>query len=137
MKIIINLIIIFKLLFSQILFADENFIKGKEIFINAGNCATCHSLKDAGSNAMIGPNLNEIRPDIERVKNVVIKNSTIGPGTSIGEGTEVNNCSLKNCLIQNNSYLKDLTLNKAMIGNYVHYKGNHKFVSIGDYSKLK
>ena len=70
-------------------------------------------------------------------KNVVIKNSTIGPGTSIGEGTEVDNCSLKNCLIQNNSYLKDLTLNKAMIGNYVHYEGNHKFVSIGDYSKLK
>ena len=70
-------------------------------------------------------------------KNVIIKNSTIGPGTSIGEGTEVDNCSLKNCLIQNNSYLKDLTLNKAMIGNYVHYEGNHKFVSIGDYSKLK
>ena len=70
-------------------------------------------------------------------KNVVIKNSTIGPGTSIGEGTEVDNCSLKNCLIQNNSYLKDLILNKAMIGNYVHYEGNHKFVSIGDYSKLK
>lgn len=70
-------------------------------------------------------------------KNVVIKNSIIGPGTSIGEGTKVDNCSLKNCLIQNNSYLKDLALNKAMIGNYVHYEGNHKFVSIGDYSKLK
>jgi len=79
MKIIINLIIIFKLLFSQILFADENFIKGKEIFINAGNCATCHSLKDAGSNAMIGPNLNEIRPDIERVKNVVINGAGVMP----------------------------------------------------------
>ena len=70
-------------------------------------------------------------------KNVIIKNSTIGPGTSIGEGTEVENCFLKNCLIQNNSYLKDLNLNKAMIGNYVHYEGNHKFVSIGDYSMLK
>ncbi len=79
MKIIISLIIIFKLLFSQILFADENFIKGKEIFINAGNCATCHSLKDAGSNAMIGPNLNEIRPDIERVKNVVINGAGVMP----------------------------------------------------------
>ncbi len=79
MKIIISLIIIFKLLFSQILFADENFIKGKEIFINAGNCATCHSLKDAGSNAMIGPNLNEIRPDIERVKNVVMNGAGVMP----------------------------------------------------------
>ncbi len=48
-------------------FADEKFNIGKEIFLNAGNCATCHSLKDAGSVANVGPNLNEIRPDIGRV----------------------------------------------------------------------
>ena len=48
-------------------FADEKFNIGKEIFLNAGHCATCHSLKDAGSVANVGPNLNEIRPDIGRV----------------------------------------------------------------------
>ena len=48
-------------------FADEKFNLGKEIFLNAGNCATCHSLKDAGSIANVGPNLNEIRPDLGRV----------------------------------------------------------------------
>ena len=47
--------------------ADEKFIKGKEIFLEAGNCAACHMLSDAGSNAMVGPNLNEIRPDIQRI----------------------------------------------------------------------
>ena len=47
--------------------ADELFNKGKEIFLEAGNCATCHTLSDAGSNAMIGPNLNEIRPDVSRI----------------------------------------------------------------------
>ena len=47
--------------------ADELFIKGKEVFLEAGNCATCHTLSDAGSNSMIGPNLNEIRPDIQRI----------------------------------------------------------------------
>ena len=47
--------------------ADELFIKGKEVFLEAGNCAACHTLYDAGSNAMIGPNLNEIRPDIQRI----------------------------------------------------------------------
>ena len=47
--------------------ADELFIKGKEVFLEAGNCAACHTLSDAGSNAMIGPNLNEIRPDIQRI----------------------------------------------------------------------
>ena len=46
--------------------ADELFNKGKEIFLEAGNCATCHMLSDAGSNAMVGPNLNEIRPDVQR-----------------------------------------------------------------------
>ena len=43
--------------------ADELFNKGKEVFLGAGNCAACHMLSDAGSNAMVGPNLNEIRPD--------------------------------------------------------------------------
>ena len=47
--------------------ADELFKKGKEVFLDAGNCAACHTLSDAGSNAMIGPNLNEIRPDIQRI----------------------------------------------------------------------
>ena len=70
-------------------------------------------------------------------KNVTIKNSTIGPGTSLGEGTKVENCYLKNCLIQKYNYLKDLILEGAMIGNYVHYTGKPKFVSIGDYSQLK
>ena len=46
--------------------ADEFFNKGKEVFLGAGNCAACHMLSDAGSNAMVGPNLNEIRPDIQR-----------------------------------------------------------------------
>ena len=47
--------------------ADELFNKGKEVFLQAGNCAACHALSDAESNAMIGPNLNEIRPDIQRI----------------------------------------------------------------------
>ena len=47
--------------------ADELFNKGKEVFLGAGNCAACHMLSDAGSNAMVGPNLNEIRPDIQRI----------------------------------------------------------------------
>ena len=47
--------------------ADELFNKGKEVFLGAGNCAACHTLSDAGSNAMIGPNLNEIRPDVQTI----------------------------------------------------------------------
>ena len=79
MKIIIYSIVIFKLLLSQSLFADEILVKGKEIFLNSGNCATCHSLKDAGSVANVGPNLNEIRPDIGRVKIAVMNGIGVMP----------------------------------------------------------
>jgi cytochrome c6 len=79
MKIIIYSIVIFKLLLSQSLFADEILVKGKKIFLNSGNCATCHSLKDAGSVANVGPNLNEIRPDIGRVKIAVMNGIGVMP----------------------------------------------------------
>ncbi len=71
-KLFINFLSVFLLLIFALIInanADELFNKGKEIFLEAGNCAACHTLSDAGSNAMIGPNLNEIRPDMGRIKN--------------------------------------------------------------------
>ena len=55
------------ILFSKTLFADEILDLGKNIFLEKGNCATCHALNDAGSNSDIGPNLNLIKPDVGRV----------------------------------------------------------------------
>ena len=55
------------ILFTQTLYANEILDLGKNIFLNKGNCATCHALNDAGSNADIGPNLNLIKPDVGRV----------------------------------------------------------------------
>ena len=74
--------IIFIFSFNTHLKSDEIFNKGKEIFLNTGNCSTCHSLKDAGSVANIGPNLNEIRPDIGRVKNAVINGIGVMPSAA-------------------------------------------------------
>ena len=62
---IIFLLIFF--LFINSLRADETLVLGKNIFLEKGNCAACHTLSDAGSYADIGPNLNEINPDIGRV----------------------------------------------------------------------
>tara|TARA_Y100000590_G_scaffold337677_1_gene384696 strand:- start:551 stop:898 length:348 start_codon:yes stop_codon:yes gene_type:complete len=53
-------------IFNQVK-SDEKYDKGKIIFLEQGNCAVCHSLLDAGSDGNIGPNLNEIKPDIMRV----------------------------------------------------------------------
>ena len=62
---LIFLIILF--LNTQKLLADEVFEKGRQIFLEQGTCASCHTLSEAGSEANIGPNLNEIRPDLNRV----------------------------------------------------------------------
>ena len=79
MKLFIYIVIFFKIFFFQNLLSDEVFLKGKEIFLNSGNCATCHSLKDAGSVANIGPSLDEIRPVVERVKNAVVNGIGVMP----------------------------------------------------------
>ena len=47
--------------------ADELFNKGKEVFLGAGNCAACHTLSDSGSIGEIGPNLNQIRPQVQTI----------------------------------------------------------------------
>tara|TARA_Y100001970_G_scaffold281881_1_gene393589 strand:- start:62 stop:373 length:312 start_codon:yes stop_codon:yes gene_type:complete len=67
MKIKLVLFLIVNLILINNCYSDEKFNLGKDIFLNAGNCTACHSLKDAGSVANVGPNLNEIRPDIGRV----------------------------------------------------------------------
>mgnify|MGYP001209599832 CR=1 FL=1 len=79
MKVRLFFLTIFTTLFFTQLKSDEIFDMGKEIFLNSGNCATCHSLKDAGSVANVGPNLNEIRPDIGRVKIAVMNGIGVMP----------------------------------------------------------
>ena len=62
---VLSLIFIFFV--SKISYSYDVFEKGKEIFLNDGNCASCHSLADAKSIATIGPNLDEVRPSLEKV----------------------------------------------------------------------
>ena len=68
---------------------------------------------------------------------VVLKNSTIGPFASIGEGTIIEDSIVKNSIIQKHSLIKNATLDNAMIGNHAIFDGNFTNVSIGDYSELK
>ena len=41
-------------------------VAGKEVFASAG-CASCHTLKDAGSSGTVGPNLDDAKPPLELV----------------------------------------------------------------------
>ena len=67
------------LLSFQNIKADDLFDQGKQIFLGDGNCATCHILQDANSNGIIGPNLNEIRPNIARVLSAVTNGIGVMP----------------------------------------------------------
>jgi len=70
-NIYIFLTIIFLNLFFQPLKSDEVFDFGKDVFLNKANCAACHILADAKSAGQIGPNLDQIKPELVRVLNAV------------------------------------------------------------------
>ena len=42
---------------------------GKTVF--TANCGTCHTLKEAGTSGTVGPNLDELEPDLATVKGQV------------------------------------------------------------------
>tara|TARA_B110000046_G_scaffold181553_1_gene213979 strand:- start:410 stop:1426 length:1017 start_codon:yes stop_codon:yes gene_type:complete len=69
-------------------------------------------------------------------KNVVLKNTKIGPYVSIGENSVVENSTIVNSLIQTNVQISNANLDNAMIGNHAKYNGNYTSVSIGDYTEL-
>jgi len=51
----------------------ESLELGKLVFLEKAEppCSLCHTLKSAGSTGEIGPNLDELKPDEERVSNAV------------------------------------------------------------------
>ena len=67
---------------------------------------------------------------------MVLKNTTVGPHTAVGEGTQIENSTLSNSLVQKHTILQNAQLHGAMIGNHVKFDGAFSFVSIGDYSEL-
>ena len=40
-------------------------VAGKEVFLGASGCGSCHTLADAGTSGTIGPNLDESQPSFE------------------------------------------------------------------------
>jgi glucose-1-phosphate thymidylyltransferase len=66
----------------------------------------------------------------------VLKNSTVGPGVSIGEESQLINVSVKDSMIQKQTIIENAQLEKAMIGNHVRYNGEYTSISLGDYSVL-
>ncbi len=70
-------------------------------------------------------------------KGTVLKNATVGPNVSIGKDCIIENSTVKNSLIQNQTTIKNANLDEAMIGNHVKYNGEFTKISIGDYTVLE
>lgn len=58
--------------------------QGKELFISKAvpACAVCHTLADAGSVGAIGPDLDEIKPDVAAVKRALREGLGVMPNFS-------------------------------------------------------
>lgn len=70
-------------------------------------------------------------------ENVELINAKIGPNVSIGDGTKIENSTVKNSLIQTFAEVKNAKLDNAMIGNFARFDGDFTQISIGDYSVLE
>ena len=65
--------------------AEEGGGDGKQLF--AGTCGSCHTLADAGTSGTFGPNLDELKPDKERVL-AAIKSGPGGMPENLFEGEQ-------------------------------------------------
>jgi mono/diheme cytochrome c family protein len=54
--------------------------EGKTVFTT--NCGSCHTLKAAGTSGTVGPNLDELEPDLARVEHQVVNGG--GPMPAFG-----------------------------------------------------
>jgi cytochrome c6 len=54
---------------AQAAAGDAQFAQGRALFISGATppCAICHTLKEAGATGNVGPVLDEVRPDEDRV----------------------------------------------------------------------
>ena len=70
-------------------------------------------------------------------KGTLLRNTTVGPYVSIGSDCLIENSTVKNSLIQNQTTIKNAILDEAMIGNHVKYNGEFTKISIGDYTQME
>ena len=62
----ISLILLFLTFFSSV-FADDKIVLGLEIYSNKAQCGVCHTLQAAGSTGTIGPDLDQLKPQMLQI----------------------------------------------------------------------
>ena len=59
------------LTFTSSVFADSKMELGLDIYNNKAQCGVCHTLQSASSEGNIGPNLDQLKPLMDRIIYVV------------------------------------------------------------------
>ena len=62
-----KILLIFFLIFSSSVFADDKMVLGLEVYKDKAQCVACHTLQAAGSEENIGPNLDQLKPSIPQI----------------------------------------------------------------------
>lgn len=70
-------------------------------------------------------------------KNVVLRNSVIGPNVSIGDGTMVESSVIRDSIILPDSQIKNANLNNSMLGSNVKYLPEADCLSLGSYTVVQ
>ncbi len=65
------LLVLFFLTFHNLTFADPKMDLGLEVYNDKAQCGVCHTLQAAGSVGDIGPNLDQLTPQISQIIAVV------------------------------------------------------------------
>ena len=61
------LLISLLLVFSNSVLADPKMDLGLDVYNNKAQCGVCHTLQAAGSKGQIGPNLDELKPQVPQI----------------------------------------------------------------------
>ena len=61
------LLISLLLVFSSSVLADPKMDLGLDVYNNKAQCGVCHTLQEAGSKGQIGPNLDQLKPQIPQI----------------------------------------------------------------------
>jgi len=73
------LLISLLLIFSSSTLADSKMDLGLEVYNNKAQCGVCHTLQAAGSSGDIGPNLDQLKPSMDRIIYVVTNGIGVMP----------------------------------------------------------
>ena len=74
-----NLFILVLFFIAKISFADDKMELGIDVYNNKAMCGTCHTLKSAESDGVIGPSLDMLKPQMAQVINAVTNGIGVMP----------------------------------------------------------